>query len=145
MLKEKRRHTNEATPAPTGDATVDATVMHGACPLAVLSLDLEGKVRVWNRGAEQIFGWRAEEVLGGELPTAPRSEREEYQRLLESQFHGAAHAGVEVRRQHKNGAIVDASLWTIPLRDALGVIKGNVAILTDITGTDPAERQYREL
>ena len=145
MLKERRRQTDEATRTPTSDATVDATVTLGACPLAVLSLDLEGKVRVWNRGAEQIFGWRAEEVLGGELPTAPPSEREEYRRLLESQFHGAAHAGVEVRRQHKNGAIVDASLWTIPLRDAQGVIKGNVAILADITGTHPAEREYREL
>jgi PAS domain S-box-containing protein len=145
MLKEKRRQPDQATPTPTGDATVDATVTLGACPLAVLSLDLEGKVRVWNRGAEQIFGWRAEEVLGEELPTAPPSEREEYRRLLESQFQGAAHAGVEVRRQHKSGAIVDASLWTIPLRDAQGVIKGNVAILADITGTHPAERQYREL
>jgi PAS domain S-box-containing protein len=115
------------------------------CPLAIMGLDLDGKVVMWNRGAEQIFGWRAEEVLGRELPTVPPPEREEYRRLLESQFHGATHAGVEVRRWHKDGSVVDASLWTAPLRDAHGTISGNVAILAGITAAHSAGREHRKL
>jgi PAS domain S-box-containing protein len=52
---------------------------------------------------------------------------------------------VEVRRQHKDGSVVDASLWTAPLRKADGTISGNVAILADITAAHSAERKYREL
>jgi PAS domain S-box-containing protein len=64
---------------------------------------------------------------------------------MESQFQGATHAGVEVRRQHKDGSVVDVSLWTAPLRNADGTISGNVAILADITAAHSAERKYREL
>ena len=42
-----------------------------SCPLAVLSLDAEGRVRLWNAGAEKLFGWKAEEIIGAPLPTIP--------------------------------------------------------------------------
>jgi PAS domain S-box-containing protein len=141
MLEQQWRQADEAAMEAVGKVHA----MLETCPLAVMSLDLNGKVVMWNRGAEQIFGWRAEEVLGRELPTVPPSEREEYRKLLESQFQGATHAGVEVRRQHKDGSVVDASLWTAPLRNADGTISGNVAILADITAAHSAERKYREL
>jgi PAS domain S-box-containing protein len=141
MIEQQRRRADEAALEAAGRVQA----MLETCPLAIMSLDPDGKVVMWNRGAEQIFGWRAEEVLGRELPTVPPSEREEYRRLLESQFHGATHAGVEVRRQHTDGSVVDASLWTAPLRNADGAISGNVAILADITAAHAAERKYREL
>lgn len=141
MIEQQRRRADEAALEAVGKGQA----MLETCPLAVMSLDLDGKVVTWNRGAERIFGWRAEEVLGRELPTVPPSEHEEYRRLLDAQFHSATHAGVEVRRQHKDGGTVDASLWTAPLRDADGAISGNVAILADITAAHAAERKYREL
>jgi PAS domain S-box-containing protein len=141
MLEQQWRRANETAMEVIGKVKA----MLETCPLAVMSLDLDGKVVMWNRGAEQIFGWRAEEVLGRELPTVPSSEREEYRKLMESQFQGATHAGVEVRRQHKDGSVVDVSLWTAPLRNADGTISGNVAILADITAAHSAERKYREL
>jgi PAS domain S-box-containing protein len=143
MIEPQRLRADEAALEAVGKVQVQA--MLETCPLAVMSLDLDGKVVTWNRGAEQIFGWRAEEVLGRELPTVPPADREEYRRLLESQFGGDTHAGVEVRRRHKDGGVVDASLWTAPLRDANGAISGNVAILADITAAHAAERKYREL
>ncbi len=141
MLEQQRRQADEAAQEAAGKVQA----MIETCPLAILSLDLEGRVRMWNRGAERIFGWRAEEVLGRELPTVPLEEREEYLRLLESRFHGAAHVGVEVRRRRKDGGTVDASLWTVPLRDAQGAVKANVAILADITAARSSEREYHEL
>ncbi len=116
-----------------------------ATPLAIVSLDLDGNVKMWNRGAERMFGWTASEVLGQALPTVPDNEREEYRRLLESQFHGASHIGVRVRRLTKDGRELHASLWTVPLRAASGAITGNVAILADLTPAETAEREYRAL
>jgi PAS domain S-box-containing protein len=141
MLEQQRRRVDEDSLEAAGK--VQATLE--TCPLAIMSLDPDGKVLMWNRGAEQIFGWRAEEVLGRELPIVPSSDHEEYRRLLESQFDGATDAGVEVRRRHKDGRVVDASLWTAPLRDADGTVSGHVAILADITAAHTVERKYREL
>ena len=115
------------------------------CPLGIVSLDLDGSVKMWSRGAEQIFGWREEEVLGRELPTIPQDQEQEYQRLLQAQFSGTSHAGIEVRRQRKDGSFVEVSLWTIPVRDVHGVITGNVAILADLSAARAAEQQYSEM
>jgi PAS domain S-box-containing protein len=67
MIEQQRRRADEAALEAVGKGQA----MLETCPLAVMSLDLDGKVVTWNRGAEQIFGWRAEEVLGRELPTVP--------------------------------------------------------------------------
>src|SRR5947209_10655090 len=42
-----------------------------ASPLAIIALDGEGRVKMWNRGAERIFGWTEDEVIGRPLPTIP--------------------------------------------------------------------------
>ncbi len=140
-LERQRRKAKE-------DALEAAAKVHAlldACPLAIISLDLDANVRMWSRGAEQIFGWREEEVLGGQLPTVPLDQEQEYHRLLQAQFSGTSHAGVEVRRQRKDGSFVEVSLWTVPLRDSDGSITGNVAILADLTAAQTAEQQYWEL
>ncbi len=116
-----------------------------ACPLGIMSLDLSGNVKMWNQGAEHIFGWTEQEILGKALPTVPESERAVYQQLLDSQFHGASHIGVRVRRQRKDGQSIDVRLWTLPLHDAEGEIYGNVAILADLTSEEAVERDYRDL
>jgi len=116
-----------------------------ACPLAIMSLDLEGKVKMWNRGAEEMFGWLAEEVLGSELPTVLEEERAAHRQFLQSQMRGASYSGFEGRRQHKDGSIINVNLSTAPLRDAHGVIKGSIAIVTDLTASQIAEREYRDL
>jgi PAS domain S-box-containing protein len=116
-----------------------------ACPLAIMSLDLDGNVKMWNQGAERMFGWTEQEVLGKTLPTVPEDQRVAYLQLLDSQFHGASHMGVRVRRLRKDGRFIDASLWTVPLRGADGNIHSNVAILADLTSVDAAEREVRDL
>jgi PAS domain-containing protein len=89
-LELHRRRAEEAALEAAG--RVDA--LFEACPLGIISLDLDGSVRMWSRGAEQIFGWREEEVLGKKLPTIPKDQEQEYHRLLQAQFSGTSHAGV---------------------------------------------------
>ncbi len=109
-----------------------------ACPLAIIALDSRGCVRMWNPGAERIFGWTEAEVLGQPLPTVPESGRLEFQELLESQLSGHSHSGVETVRVLKSGARIDARLWTAPLRDLHGNINGKMAVVEDITGSKRA-------
>jgi PAS domain S-box-containing protein len=47
----------------------------GASPLAIIEYELDGRVRLWNRAAEQIFGWASEEVVGSQPPVVPREHR----------------------------------------------------------------------
>ena len=116
-----------------------------ACPLAIMSLNLNGHIQLWNRGAEQMFGWRADEVLGHPLRTIPLGGEEEYQQLLDSQSNGISHAGTEVRRRRKDGSLTTLSLWSAPLRDAQQVITGSVQILAESADSLPAERRYSAL
>jgi PAS domain S-box-containing protein len=127
------------------EAAAKVHAMADACPMGILSLDLEGKVQMWSRGAERIFGWREDEVLGRKLPTIPEDREQEYNQLLQAQFAGVSNFGVEVRRRRKDGRFVDISLWTVPLRDANGVITGNVAITAEVSAAGIARQQYLEL
>ena len=49
---------------------------------AVVCVDSELRVALWNPAAEKLFGWRAEEVLGGELPIVPAELKAEHQKVV---------------------------------------------------------------
>lgn len=116
-----------------------------ACPLAVVALTPEGKVLLWNRSAEKIYGWCQEEVIGKPLPTIPVDDESEFHQLLESQLHGISYAGKEVRRRRKDGKLIDVSLWTAPLRDKQGRIVAKLAMSADITERHRAEQKFERL
>ncbi len=140
-LEQQRKRAEDAAT----EASAKVQALFEACPLAIMSLDLSGRIQFWNRGAEQMFGWRTEEVLGKPLPTIPPGEEQEYERLLQAQFNGISHAGVEVHRQRRDGSLARLSLWTVPLRDPEGAINGNVAILAEIADARAAEQRYSAL
>jgi PAS domain S-box-containing protein len=104
-----------------------------ASPLPIIALDPQGRVTMWNRSAESMFGWSQSEVLDQLLPTIPAEKEQEFQALLAAQLEGRAHAGVETFRARKDGTLVDVSLWTAPLCDDAGGIYGKVAVLSDVT------------
>lgn len=121
------------------------TALFEACPLAIVALSPEGTVLLWNRSAEQIYGWRYEEVVGKPLPTVPPGGEEEFHFLLESQLQGRPHSAKELRRLRKDGTLIDISLWTAPLRDEHGCIRGKIAISADITERRRAEQERLRL
>lgn len=116
-----------------------------ACPLAIVVLNPQGVVLLWNSSAEKIYGWRREEAIGKPLPTIPQGSEEEFHSLLESQLHGVPHSGKQVRRQRKDGTFLDIILWTAPLRDENGSVRGKIAISADLTESRNAEREYMRL
>jgi len=117
------------------EAVIDAS------PLAIIRLDLEGNVQGWSRAAEQLFGWRAEEVLGKPLPTVPDGESQEFQALLDRTARGEVLTGYTTRRRCKDGTLMDIRLWTAPLFASSGEVRGKIAIVADITDQIRLEQQ----
>lgn len=114
-----------------------------ASPLAIITLDLDGKVTTWNPAAEQIFGWSPEEAIGRFNPIVPKEKENEFKGLVKALLQGKVFSNLEVSRQRKNGSQVDVSLSTAALRDGQGHIRGIVGILADMTVQKRAEEALR--
>ncbi len=115
-----------------------------ASPLAIWAIDLNGNVQFWNPAAQAIFGWTALDVTGRLLPIVPPDQVEEYDRWVEGFRRGERVAGVERKRQRKDGSLIDVIIWTAPLRDAAGEIRGTIAIDSDISQHKLLEEQFRQ-
>ncbi len=113
-------------------------------PLAIVALDLEGRVRSWNRAAESIFGWREEEVLDRQLPIVPDEDLEFFRGNMARIRQGETIAGVERQRRRKDGSRVDVEIWTAARRDASGETIGAIAAIADATERRRLEEQFRQ-
>ena len=114
-----------------------------ASPLAIIALDLDLTIRLWNPGAERMFGWKESEVLGGCLPCVPPDQLLEEDARLKVEMAGKAQSALELKRVRKDGSILDVHLWTASLLDANGKIIGNMGILADITERKRAKEKLR--
>ena len=115
-----------------------------ASPLAIITLDPDGNVTLWNKAAEQMFGWPESEALGQFLPFVPDDNRDEHRLLRERVLRGEAFANIEVRRRKKDGSPIDISISTAPLRDVQGQVTGIMSVNTDITERKRKEEELRE-
>ena len=116
-----------------------------AAPLAIISQDYRGNVTEWNPAAEQIFGWREEEVLGKPTPIIPEDKKEEFRNIFENVLKGNTVSGLETYRQSKDGVVIDVSLSSATLYGSDGKPRGNVTLLEDITERRNTEEEKRRL
>ncbi len=114
-------------------------------PVAIYSVDFEGRVLSWNTSAERIFGWTEEEVKGRPLPILPEDRQEEYQTLRERVMAGQRFTGLEVVRRKKDGALFHGSLSAAPIRNSVGAMTGIIAAMEDITVHKQAEQEREKL
>src|SRR5438067_4068501 len=112
-------------------------------PLAIYTLDPTSTVLTWNRAAEALYGWRAEEVIGRPLPTIGQ-DVDDHGRLRDRVIRGEALRGVEVTRRRKDGSSVNISLSVAPLHDAAGRVTGMLSLAADVTEMRQLEGQYRQ-
>jgi PAS domain S-box-containing protein len=101
---------------------------------AKLSQDRNGLISRWNKGAEQLYGYPAEEVVGRPVTMLFPPERlhEEYA-FLQLVRKGERVSNFETVRQHKDGSLIDVSLTISPIRDAEGKVVGALKIARDVT------------
>jgi PAS domain S-box-containing protein len=101
---------------------------------AIVSKDLDGVVTSWNRGAQRVFGYAAEEMIGKPILTLiPEGRHNEEQEILERIRSGKRVDHYETVRRRKDGSLIDVSLAVSPLKDASGNIVGASKIARDIT------------
>ncbi len=114
-------------------------------PLAVVTVDLAGRVGTWNGAAERMFGWSAAEVSGQLLPLVPEDRAHEQSDLLAWL---CAEPGrtrdLETRRRHRSGREVRVQLLSAALRDARGEVHGIVCFMADTTDRKNLEEQLRQ-
>ncbi len=112
---------------------------------AVVSKTLESIITTWNQGAERLFGYKAEEVIGQPITLLiPPEQLAEEPAILERIQHGESVPPYQTVRRRKDGTLVDVSLAISPIRDSHGRIIGAAKIARDITAQKTAEAALRE-
>jgi len=113
---------------------------------AIASKDLDGIVTSWNKAAEQIFGYLAEEIIGKSIKTIiPLELHGEEDNVLERVRAGHRIEHYETIRQRKHGGLIEVSLTVSPIRNAQGRIVGASKIARDITERKRSEAQIAML
>jgi PAS domain S-box-containing protein len=112
---------------------------------SIISTDSNGIIASWNKGAEKLFGYTAEEVIGKPvmiLIPPGRADEEPY--ILERIKRGEQVDHYETLRRRKDGSEIDISLTVSPIRDKAGKVIGASKIARDITERKGAEARLRE-
>jgi PAS domain S-box-containing protein len=128
------RHTNE---------TLQALV--SASPRAIFMLDLEGRVKIWNPAAEQMFGWKEDEVINHPSPIPLDEQLEDRTTIQNSVLQGKTYTRLEMSRFKKDGSAIDIIFSAAPLPDSNGEISGLVAVIADISEQKRQAEQVRLL
>jgi PAS domain S-box-containing protein len=109
---------------------------------AIVSKDLNGIIISWNKAAESLFGYAAEDVIGKSITTLiPNELHDEEPKILERIRRGGRLDHYETIRQRKDGSRVAVSLSISPVKDAHGTIVGASKIARDITARKEAEHE----
>ncbi len=112
----------------------------------IISKDLNGIVQTWNKAAEQIFGYKAEEIIGKSITTLiPPEMPDEEPRLLKKLKRGERIEHYETLRMKKNGEIINVALTVSPIRDQTGKIIGASKIVRDITKNKRLKEEFDQL
>jgi PAS domain S-box-containing protein len=109
---------------------------------AIIAVKPGGEVFAWNPGAEQLYGYSAEEALGRHIAfTVPPGLKEESLELIRRADTGEAVQNHQTQRLRRDGTLIDVSLTLSPLRDSAGALMGTAGIIRDITKQKREERR----
>jgi len=101
---------------------------------AIVGKDMTGTITAWNRAAEKLFGYSAEEAIGAKITLiAPPGREQEMQGIVARIASGEKVEHFETQRRHKDGTIIDISVTVSPIFDAKGRIIGASKIARDIS------------
>jgi PAS domain S-box-containing protein len=113
---------------------------------AIISKDLNGVITSWNKGAERLFGYTADEAVGRSITMLiPHDRLEEEPKILEQLKRGERVDHFETVRVRKDGSLLNISLTISPVKSADGRIIGASKIARDITERKRVEEALQNL
>ncbi len=113
---------------------------------AIVSKDLNGIITTWNSGAERLFGYTSEEIIGKSVTMLiPPGRHDEELGILERIRRGERVDHYETIRRRKDGSVVEISLTVSPIKNAEGIVVGASKIARDITERRRAQEKQRLL
>jgi PAS domain S-box-containing protein len=109
---------------------------------AIVSKTLEGIVTSWNSGAERVFGYTSEEMVGQPITKIiPEDRLDEEPQILSRLRRGERVDHFETIRRRKDGTLIDVSVTISPVRDSTGRIVGASKIARDVTAQKQFQRE----
>lgn len=115
-----------------------------ASPLAIITLDAQGRVTSWSPAAERLFGWTAEEAVGQALPIIPPEQAGLFGSVLAAVTSGNPFALHHVPCVRSDGSLLQTAVSAGPIRDEAGAVIGAVGLVADVTDRIAAEEELRE-
>ena len=113
---------------------------------AIVSKNLDGVITSWNRGAERVFGYTADEAIGQPITIViPQDRHDEERAILTRIRRGERIDHFETVRQRKHGSLIVVSLTVSPVKDAEGKIVGASKSARDITEQKRTQEQIATL
>jgi PAS domain S-box-containing protein len=124
----------------------ELSAVRAAAGEAVVGLDAEGTIRSWNAGAERIYGYAPDDVLGRPVSilSAPEAAGTDVMEMLEAIREGDGTAAAETVQRRKDGVPVTVSLSVAPVRDHAGDI-GSVFAARDVGAARELEERLGEV
>jgi PAS domain S-box-containing protein len=114
-----------------------------ASPLAIVETERDGRVTFWNRAAEELFGWTAEEALGREISFLHPESDPDPNWIRRRLAAGEPVATGETVRRRKDGTLVDVAISAAPIRGADGELVRRMAVASDISERKRIEAELR--
>jgi two-component system, cell cycle sensor histidine kinase and response regulator CckA len=143
-LRRANQELAERTDQQIGEYRAKLALIIDSSQDAILAKALDGTITAWNRGAERIYGYKPEEVIGKSISMlVPDDRPDEIPDILRKVAQGERIEHYESVRITKDGRRLNVSISVSPLRDAKGEIVGASAIARDITDQRRAEDQLR--
>ncbi|HQR08012.1 MAG TPA: PAS domain S-box protein [Gemmatales bacterium] len=105
-------------------ATLPLPLLLSNASAAVVQLDPQGRVQLWNQAAEKLFGWRCDEVLGKPSPSVPNHLWEDNQAWFLRCLGGQTMSGIQLQRRRKDGSTINVHAWAWPVRNQHGLLLG---------------------
>jgi PAS domain S-box-containing protein len=110
---------------------------------AVMSMTPSGLIRTWNPGAEKLFGFRADEIIGQSVKTLfPEKPEEEFHATYDGVLHGE-NVRRDVVSRRKDGTHIHVNVNVSPMYDAQGNLSGLSSIIRDISDQKENEEHLR--
>ncbi|MFC1584036.1 HD domain-containing phosphohydrolase [Fibrobacterota bacterium] len=122
-------------------------ILESSSSISIISTDLDHNILYWNKGAEKIFGYKPEEVVGKnkiDILYPKDKTQKEIEKIRDNIFHNRGNINCEIREVAKNGKKVWVNMNLTPRFDEKGAVAGILGIGEDITERKRAEKGLKK-